>query len=103
MKLIASQVAALKSKGDKKNFYIFFTPRRRMICERVLEEAGIYEGSLDVARLSLIAFIDDLLLSFVDITISEFHMDLVPFDSDVLSMELPNAFRDCALEGDRYN
>lgn len=46
MRLIAQQVAALKAKGDKgRSFHLLFTPRRRMICERVLEEANVYDGT----------------------------------------------------------
>lgn len=33
-----------------------------------------------------------------DIKIGEFHLDLVPFDVDVLSMEMPTSFRVCLTE-----
>lgn len=46
MKLIALQVNAIRAKGEKKSFHLLFTPRRRMICERVLEEANVYEGMI---------------------------------------------------------
>lgn len=46
MKSIAQHVLASKAKkGEKKSFHLVFAPRRRMICERVLEEAGIYDGT----------------------------------------------------------
>lgn len=61
-----------------KNFSIFLVPRRTLICEKVLEEVGIYG----------------------DVKIAEYPLDLIPFDDDVMSMELPSAFRECQLDGD---
>jgi hypothetical protein len=37
---------------------------------------------------------------YVDIPTSEYHLDLVPFDEDVLSMELNSFYKECCLEGD---
>ncbi|ORX57239.1 vacuolar protein sorting-associated protein 33A-like protein [Piromyces finnis] len=59
-------------------YYIYFVPRRTMICERVLEDAGVYG----------------------DVTIGEYHLDIVPLDDDLLSMELENSFKDLFLDGD---
>ena len=36
-----------------------------------------------------------------DLALAEFHMDLVPLDADLLSLELPLAFRENFLDGDR--
>jgi hypothetical protein len=38
---------------------------------------------------------------FADVKIGEYHLDLIPVDNDVLSMELPNSFREFAVDGDR--
>lgn len=76
MRFIASQV---KSQKQRKDYYIFFVPRRNMLCENILKEENVYE----------------------DVQIGEYHMDLVPFDSDILSMELPNVYKDAMIEGDR--
>ena len=43
-----------------------------MICERVLEDAGAYGR----------------------VTVGELHLDLVAVDSDVLTLEMPLAYRD---------
>jgi len=59
-------------------YYIYFVPRRTMICERVLEDEGVYG----------------------DVTIGEYHLDIVPLDDDLLSMELDNSFKDLFLDGD---
>ena len=47
--------------------------------EQVLEEEGVYG----------------------DITFGEYPLDLIPFEEDVLSMELESGFREIAVEGDR--
>ena len=54
---------------------IYFVPRRTMLCERVLAEEGV----------------------FGDVKTGEYHLDLIPFDEDVLSLEMPSAFRECFL------
>ncbi len=45
------------------------------IGERVLEEAGV----------------------FADVRIHDCHLDLIPFDDDVLSLELEGSYRECFL------
>ncbi|CAG8535444.1 3238_t:CDS:10, partial [Ambispora leptoticha] len=62
--------------GDqqKYEYNLFFVPRRTKICERVLEEAGI--------------------------TLGEYHLDLIPFEDDLLSMELENTYKELYLDGD---
>ena len=36
-----------------------------------------------------------------DVKIGEYHLDFVPFDSDLLSMELTKSFKDISVDGDR--
>ncbi len=64
-----------------KNFSIFMVPRKTLICEKILEEIGVYG----------------------DVRIEEYPLDLIPFDDDVLSMELPYAFKECQLVCFHYN
>ncbi|MBX9719067.1 MAG: Sec1 family protein, partial [Microbacteriaceae bacterium] len=78
MKYIAEHVKTHNKENQKKHYSIFFVPRSSMIAERVLEEEGV----------------------FGDVTVSSWNMDLVPFDDDLISLELENSFRDCFLEGD---
>lgn len=35
---------AKNSTGDRREYYVNFVPRRTMICERVLEDEGVYDG-----------------------------------------------------------
>ena len=46
-------------------------PRRTMVCEKVFQEEGI----------------------FADVTLAEYPLDFIPFDSDVLSLELDTAYK----------
>ena len=46
-------------------------PRQTMVCEKVFQEEGI----------------------FGDVTLSEYPLDFIPFDSDILSLELDTAFK----------
>lgn len=61
--------------GNKINYSVFFVPRRTLICERVLEEEGVYG----------------------DITLGEYHLDFIPLDEDLLSLELDDSFRELYL------
>ena len=56
----------------RKDYTVVFAPRRTMICERVLEDRGVYG----------------------DVEIRELHMDLVALDSDVLTLDLASSFYD---------
>lgn len=68
-----------KRKGQEKQYAAIFVPCRTVICEHVLQEQGLLMPSL---------------------TVHDYRLDLIPFDTDLLSMELDYAFRDCYLNGD---
>ena len=51
-----------------------------MICERVLEEEGVYDS----------------------LRVVEYQLDLIPLEDDVLTLALDSAYRECCLAGDRY-
>ncbi|XP_022906423.1 vacuolar protein sorting-associated protein 33A [Onthophagus taurus] len=65
--------------GMDRNYHLIFAPRRSLLCLNKLEHCGI-KGSLK--------------------TIEEFCCYFFPFDSDLLSMEIPDAFREYNLEND---
>ena len=79
MKTIAAQIRAAEAAGADSSYYLLFTPRKTLICERVLEEEGVLG----------------------DVTAWEFALDLIPLDDDVLSLEMDGSFRECYLDGDR--
>lgn len=57
---------------SSRDFHILFVPRRSLLCEQRLKEQGV-------------------LGSFINI--EEYILDLIPCDSDLLSMEYESAFR----------
>lgn len=61
-----------EDKPSSRQFHILFVPRRSMLCEQRLKEQGV-------------------LSSFTNI--DEYLLDLIPCDSDLLSMEYESAFR----------
>ncbi len=46
MKVIAEHIRYHELEKQKKEYSLYFVPRRTMICERVLEEEGVYGGIL---------------------------------------------------------
>ncbi|CAI2165487.1 1983_t:CDS:10 [Funneliformis geosporum] len=74
-------IAGHHQKNDPSSVYeynLFFVPRRTKICERVLEDSGVF---------------GDILYVF-------YHLDLIPFEDDLLSLELDNTFKELYLDGD---
>ncbi|KAF5297028.1 hypothetical protein FQA39_LY12242 [Lamprigera yunnana] len=65
--------------GLKKQYHLFFVPRKSLLCIKRLEHSGMF-GSLT--------------------SIEEFKCDFFPFDSDLISMELPEVYKDYYLEND---
>ncbi|NXY55230.1 VP33B protein, partial [Callaeas wilsoni] len=78
MRFIADIVNADKMSGRSRKYKIIFSPQKFYACEMVLEEEGV----------------------FGDITCDEWSFYLLPLDEDIISMELPEFFRDYFLEGD---
>jgi hypothetical protein len=76
MNMAVDQIHALKE--GNKTFTILVVPRTTVLCENVLEQ----EQLSHVVRLE------------------PFHMDLIPFDVDVLSLELPQVIKENFVEGD---
>jgi len=61
--------------GTELEYSVFFMPRRTMVCEKVFQEEGIA----------------------ADVILSEYPLDFIPFDSDILSLELDGAYK---VDGD---
>lgn len=82
MTIVADNIRKAEERPGRfrKEFHIFFVPRKSLLCERKLTELGVY-GTFT--------------------TVGEYGLDLLPFDSDVLSMETDSAFKECYLQGDQ--
>ncbi|CAG9559127.1 unnamed protein product [Danaus chrysippus] len=79
MDLVTDYILSLRNKQSTSvEFHLFFVPRRSELCEKHLKNRGVL-GTL---------------------SIEEFRCDIFPFDSDVMSLELQNDFRENYLEGD---
>eukprot|EP00891_Asterochloris_glomerata_P003083 jgi/Astpho2/3083/fgenesh1_pm.00051_%23_32_t len=76
--LIAQQVKATNRAGMALEYAAYFMPRRSLVCEEVLEREGV-KG---------------------DIQVAEYPLNFIPFDSDVLSLEMEAAFKDLVVDGD---
>ena len=48
-------------------------PTRTMVCEKVFQDEGV----------------------FADVTLAEYPLDFIPFDSDILTLELDTAYKVC--------
>ncbi|XP_040349555.1 vacuolar protein sorting-associated protein 33B isoform X4 [Herpailurus yagouaroundi] len=79
MRYVASLVNADKLAGRTRKYKVIFSPQKFHACEMVLEEEGVYG----------------------DVSCDEWAFSLLPLDVDLLSMELPEFFRDYFLEGDQ--
>eukprot|EP01129_Flabellula_baltica_P005358 TRINITY_DN1938_c0_g2_i1.p1 TRINITY_DN1938_c0_g2~~TRINITY_DN1938_c0_g2_i1.p1 ORF type:complete len:566 (+),score=117.41 TRINITY_DN1938_c0_g2_i1:83-1780(+) len=76
--IIGDQVLRSKSQQRRQNFYALFVPRVTLVCERIFSDYEIFD----------------------DLHIFEFNLDFVPYDIDLLCLEIPNAFCDYNLHGD---
>uniref|UniRef100_A0A674ESJ9 VPS33B late endosome and lysosome associated n=1 Tax=Salmo trutta TaxID=8032 RepID=A0A674ESJ9_SALTR len=79
VKWICDVVNADKAFGRYRRYKIIFSPQKFYACENLLEEQGI----------------------FGDVTTDEWSFYLLPLDDDIISLELPEFFRDNFLEGDQ--
>ncbi|TKS69475.1 Vacuolar protein sorting-associated protein 33B [Collichthys lucidus] len=79
VKWICDVANADKAAGKFRRYKIIFTPQKFYACEAVLEEQGI----------------------FGDVTTDEWAFNLLPLDDDIISLELPEFFRDNFLAGDQ--
>ncbi|XP_011041061.1 PREDICTED: vacuolar protein-sorting-associated protein 33 homolog isoform X1 [Populus euphratica] len=77
MRFICSHIHNDTSKGLQREYYVYFVPRREVVCEKVLEEEKVH----------------DL------VTIGEYPLYMVPLDEDVLSFELDLANKECLVDG----
>lgn len=68
-----------KNRVYRKNFYLYFLPKRSLLCENQLKTKGVF-GNFQV--------------------IDEFKCHLFPLDSDLLSMEYSEAYKELYIEGD---
>ncbi|XP_042904838.1 vacuolar protein sorting-associated protein 33A [Parasteatoda tepidariorum] len=77
MDIIADYILKVEGmRGPKKEFHIFFVPRKSELCQEKLSERGVCAN------------------------IIEYTAELFPVDSDVLSMEWETSFKECYIDND---
>ncbi|XP_028256867.1 vacuolar protein sorting-associated protein 33B [Parambassis ranga] len=79
VKWICDVANADKAAGKFRRYKLIFTPQKFYACDAVLEEQGIIG----------------------DVTTDEWAFYLLPLDDDIISLELPEFFRDNFLAGDQ--
>eukprot|EP00897_Mesotaenium_endlicherianum_P000068 jgi/Mesen1/10061/ME000730S09342 len=79
MRQVAAQVKVDVQHGIQRSYSLFLVPRTTIACEKVLEMEGVH----------------------ADVSIAEYPLDFIPFDEDLLSLELESSFKECHVDGDR--
>ncbi|KAJ6797482.1 vacuolar protein-sorting-associated protein 33-like protein [Iris pallida] len=78
MKFISSHIQNDISKGLQKEYFVYFVPRRTVVCEKIFEEEKVHHL----------------------LTLGEYPLYALPLDEDVLSFDLDYSFRECQVDGD---
>ncbi|XP_060574678.1 vacuolar protein sorting-associated protein 33B-like [Ruditapes philippinarum] len=78
MKIIADHISSEQSRGENRKYRIVMVPRRLFLCEMILEQEGVL-GHCDL---------------------DEVDLNLLPLDTDILSMETPEFFKSFYLDSD---
>jgi len=74
--IIQEQIKRLQqSSSIEHEFSIFIVPRRTLVCNKILEDAGVLG----------------------DVSVEEFPLYFIPLEQDVLSLELADSFGDLYL------
>lgn len=81
MDLIAANIhnEERRRRAVKKDFYLYFLPRKSLLCEKQLQSKGVY-GSISY--------------------IGELRCEFFPVDGDLISMEIKDAYKDLYIDGD---
>ncbi|KIO26419.1 hypothetical protein M407DRAFT_74508 [Tulasnella calospora MUT 4182] len=78
MKIIADQIKQLGAGSSPHTYHLILVPRRTTLCDRVLEEEGV----------------------FGEITISNYKLEFIPLEDDLLSLEWESTYKEIFLDGD---
>ncbi|XP_033112639.1 vacuolar protein sorting-associated protein 33B-like isoform X2 [Anneissia japonica] len=79
MKQIAGQILSDKQSDKKISYCVVLIPKKMHICELIMEQEGVYG----------------------DVIFEELKLGLIPLDTDIVSLELPEFFKSFYLHGDQ--
>ena len=82
MKEIAAIVRA-KPDESETQYALYCVPRCTFICQQILRDEGLTTGEFDA-----------------DLVVGNLELDMVPFEADVISFEMPGVMRDSCLDSD---
>ncbi len=74
---VANSIIDSKNKSSSRRHTVFFVTKKTMMCESVMSEMGVPE-----------------------VEMKTLHLDLIALDRDVLSLELPDVYRNFVVGGD---
>ena len=69
--VISKQVLASVRAGMRSQYHVYFVPHRTVVCEQMLSDDGALQH----------------------IRVGEFRLGLIPFDADLLSLEMDGVFK----------
>ncbi|DAZ92553.1 TPA: hypothetical protein N0F65_012783 [Lagenidium giganteum] len=72
-------IGGAPTSSGKKKFHLYFVNRRTLVCDETLKKEGVF-GSVSVG---------------------EYKLDLIPFDDDILTLELDSCFKDLYVDNDK--
>ncbi len=78
MKSLAQLIHNLDMNGSTSDYHLYFVPQSSVACEQALEDAGILD----------------------QIEIGEIQLGFAPVDSDLLTLNMGDVFRECYVDGD---
>ncbi|KAL5640261.1 hypothetical protein ACGC1H_007510 [Rhizoctonia solani] len=78
MKIVAEQIKQHSTEALQHNYTLMLVPRRTVLCDKILEDEGV----------------------FGEVTISEFPLEFIPLEDDLISLEWDNTFKEIYLDGD---
>jgi hypothetical protein len=95
MRLVARQIRSMKvaaaRDGTPKTYAVHFVPRKTIVCEALLKKELDSEGNKGTFK---------ELEREGRLKLGDCHLDLIPLDGDVLTLELDGVFTDCYQHGD---
>ncbi|KAG8721038.1 hypothetical protein FRC08_016158 [Ceratobasidium sp. 394] len=78
MKIVAEQIKKHTAENLQHNYALMLVPRRTVLCDKILEDEGV----------------------FGEVTISEYPLEFIPLEDDLISLEWENTFKEVYLDGD---
>ncbi|KAG8997603.1 hypothetical protein FRB94_003312 [Tulasnella sp. JGI-2019a] len=78
MRILAEQIKAASASSTPRTYNLVLVPRRTILCDRVLEEEGV----------------------FGEVTITSYKLEFIPVEDDLISLEWDSTFKEIFLDGD---